>query len=300
MSLYSLEMLADEVAERAVAKTSGIFLDELIDGGITDAGKCRALSSSCSILSNLPIKIFDCPNVTPAMIRRDARATKGVKLIIVDFISLMGSDKKNPQNRNLELGAISRDLKNLAVELGVPIALFMLSLKTAFAEASGARSKRAMKDPLRQADTDSLNVLLPDSDKTTLEDTIPDERDEYEESEKRIFQEQLHKELERVLNEIPVEEAETVRHRYYDDLSIKATAEAMKIETAKARQLEGYGLRHLRAPKLSQPLRQFIEETTPYYLSVGPQRFISTGTSSTEQIVLIRERLAEEYNCKAI
>lgn len=33
----------------------------------------------------------------------------------------MSSDRKYPQNRNQELGAISRDLKNLAGELDIPI-----------------------------------------------------------------------------------------------------------------------------------------------------------------------------------
>jgi len=175
------------------------------------------------------------------------------------------------------------------------VSLFMLCLKTAFVQASGARTRTAMKDPLRQFDTDSLNALLPGSDKTTLEDTIPDVRDDFEKAEERIYQQQLHDELERVLNSIPSEEAETVRRRYYDDLSIKATADAMNIEPAKARQLEGYALRHLRAPKLSRSLRQFIEETTPYYLHVGSHRFMSTGTSAVEEIVLRREQLTEQY-----
>lgn len=118
--LYSLEMRDDEVAERSAANASSIKMDKLIDGGVTES-ESKALSLACSRLGALPIKIFDTPNVTPSAVRRDARMFKEVKLIIIDFISLMGSDKKHPQNRNLELGQISRDLKNLAVELDVPI-----------------------------------------------------------------------------------------------------------------------------------------------------------------------------------
>jgi len=109
---------------------SGIEMDKLIDCSIEES-QIKTLGAVCGSLGELPIKIFDCPNVTPSMIRRDARMFKEVKLIIVDFISLMSGDKKNPQNRNLELGAISRDLKNLAVELNVPIlALSQLSRNT--------------------------------------------------------------------------------------------------------------------------------------------------------------------------
>lgn len=118
--LYSLEMNDDECAERSVAKMSGIEMDKLIDGDLT-AGQYETLSNVCGKLEKYPIKIFDTPNVTPSAIRRDARMFKDVKLIIIDFISLMQSDKKFQQNRNLELGQISRDLKNLAVELDVPI-----------------------------------------------------------------------------------------------------------------------------------------------------------------------------------
>jgi replicative DNA helicase len=43
-----------------------------------------------------------------------------LKLIIVDFITLMQSSKKY-ENRNLEVGALSRELKNLASELNIPV-----------------------------------------------------------------------------------------------------------------------------------------------------------------------------------
>lgn len=132
--LYSLEMGAEECAERSVARMGGVTMDKLIDSDLTPE-EIGGLGKVCGLLSKLPIKIFDTPNVTPAAIRRDARMFQDVKLIIVDFISLMGSDKKFPQNRNLELGQISRDLKNLAVELDVPI----LGLSQLSRNTDGAR-----------------------------------------------------------------------------------------------------------------------------------------------------------------
>lgn len=118
--LYSLEMDAEELAERSMARYSGVTMDELIDGNILQE-KSAGLARSCAELGNLPINIFDTPNVTPAAIRRDARMFKDLQVIIIDFISLMQSDRKSADNRNLELGAISRDLKNLTKELKVPI-----------------------------------------------------------------------------------------------------------------------------------------------------------------------------------
>jgi replicative DNA helicase len=53
-----------------------------------------------------------------AKVRRQQWLT-GVDLVMVDYIGLMGTSN-NPENRNQELSAISRDLKMLAMELNVP------------------------------------------------------------------------------------------------------------------------------------------------------------------------------------
>ena len=45
---------------------------------------------------------------------------KNLGLIVVDYLQLMKSTKKH-DNRNQEVGAISRELKILSAELGVPI-----------------------------------------------------------------------------------------------------------------------------------------------------------------------------------
>jgi len=120
VSLYTLEMTHDELAERYVANESCIEMDKLIDCDV-EASELRTIATACGTLGELPIKIYDCPNVSAAIIRRDARANKDVKAIIADYIGLMESDKKNITNRNLELGSISRSLKLLSKELNIPI-----------------------------------------------------------------------------------------------------------------------------------------------------------------------------------
>jgi len=191
--------------------------------------------------------------------------------------------------------ALNDAVERYRPESGEFTALFMLCLKTAFAGASGARSKRAMSDPLRQPGTESLNELLPDSDKTTLEDTIPDERDDFEEAEERIYTEQLHGELERALNAIPADEGELLRQRYYHGLTLQEVGARRGVSIERIRQCEGQALRHIRAPKISKGLRQFVEENTPSNLHVGARRFNTTGTSEVELLAMIRESLGEKY-----
>jgi len=117
--LFSMEMLADEVAERALARNTSVPLDVLIDRNASPE-QYRALYRAIADMEALPLHICDDPNVTTAKVRAVARSIPNLALIIVDFISLMKSDKKH-DSRNLELGAISRDLKNLAAEMRIPI-----------------------------------------------------------------------------------------------------------------------------------------------------------------------------------
>lgn len=171
------------------------------------------------------------------------------------------------------------------------IALFMLCLKTAFAEAAGNR--RGL-DPLRRLNTRSLDEPLPGCEDVTLCDTIADNRNDYEDAEHRVFIEQLHAELEKALNALPETEAFTIRGRYYEELTQKAVGQMLGISHQYARQIEQQALRKLRSPKISRPLRQFIEEKTPYYMHVGVNRFNSTGSSAPEHLTIMREQWAAQ------
>lgn len=66
------------------------------------------------------IKINDNSACTVNDIRLECRMIKNLGMIIVDYLQLMRTSKKH-DNRNLEAGAICRDLKCLVSELGVPI-----------------------------------------------------------------------------------------------------------------------------------------------------------------------------------
>lgn len=116
---YSLEMLGDELSERMICKRARIPLDHIIDRTM-DEDEIGRYVEACAQLSRLPIVYEDSPNVTVQQIRAKARTISDLSLIIVDYIGLLRSTKRY-DNRNLELGAISRELKNLATELRIPI-----------------------------------------------------------------------------------------------------------------------------------------------------------------------------------
>lgn len=117
--IYSLEMLSDELAERLMARKSRVALDKLIDKQLSDEDLAD-LAAASSSLSQLPITICDSPNVTVQKIRAQARTIKNLELVIIDFMTLLQSTQRY-DSRNLEVGAISRQLKILATELRIPI-----------------------------------------------------------------------------------------------------------------------------------------------------------------------------------
>ena len=122
--IFSLEMLHDELAERFVAQ-GGVSMDTLVNlqerqQAERDPQCWRTIAEISAVLSKFPILINDDPGITVSGIRSQAMAEEGLALIIVDFLTLMRSERRF-ESRNLEVGAMSRGLKLLASELKIPI-----------------------------------------------------------------------------------------------------------------------------------------------------------------------------------
>lgn len=129
-----LEMESSEIYERLLSKRAQIPMNTLIERGAR-AGNSRSekdketgfsardlefLKKKINELSALPIKINDNSACAVNDIRLESQLVKNLGLIAIDYLQLMRSSKKF-ESRNLEVGAICRELKCLASELGVPI-----------------------------------------------------------------------------------------------------------------------------------------------------------------------------------
>lgn len=118
------EMMAGEVGERLIAKRAeGVTMDQLIDGvPETDEELWMNIAYTASTASRLPVYFYDGPDVTVSRIRELALGIENLGMIVVDYLGLMiGEKDKRAENRNLELGSISRELKLLASELEIPV-----------------------------------------------------------------------------------------------------------------------------------------------------------------------------------
>ena len=150
VALFSLEMSADQLATRILAEQSGIS-SELLRMGKISRDDFQKLSFASQTLAELPLYIDDTPALTIAALRARARRLKrrhNVGLVIVDYLQLLqGTGRGGNENRVNEISEISRGLKTLAKELGVPvIALSQLSRAVEQRE-----DKRPMLSDLRES-----------------------------------------------------------------------------------------------------------------------------------------------------
>lgn len=161
----------------------------------------------------------------------------------------------------------------------------MLYLKTEFAEASGYRTEKRKNDPLQHAVSLSA-PLAGDSEDLLLSDTIPDPNGQapMESIEDSMWHEQLHDALECILEEIPANQSDVIRHRYYQGLTVATTAQALGTSYTEARKLEGKAIRTLRQPKIARKIRPFYD--FDYYSGTGLGTFRSTGMSIQERYLV--------------
>ena len=122
VGMFSLEMSKEQLFLRMLTAEARIDAHRLRGGflGEKDWGR---LSQAIGTLSETKIFIDDSPSIGTLEMRAKCRRLKaehGLHLVIVDYIQLM-QGRGRFENRTLELASISRSMKGLAKELGVPI-----------------------------------------------------------------------------------------------------------------------------------------------------------------------------------
>jgi replicative DNA helicase len=131
VALFSLEMSEAELAQRFVASQARIKGEELRKGRVAEQRWPKILEAS-QRLADAPLWVDDSSDVGLLEIRAKARrlhsqCENGLGLIIIDYLQLMRTDSRY-DSRVTAVGELSRGLKILARELGVPvIALSQLS-----------------------------------------------------------------------------------------------------------------------------------------------------------------------------
>lgn len=146
--LFSLEMPAEAVMTRIIARESGINSRNLRRGQLADTQWPMAVAATGRI-SNWPIFIDDKPDITPTEIRAKARKLRkecGISLLVVDYIQLVRAAGKY-DSREQAVSEISRTLKAIARELEIPV----VGLSQLNRQVDSRPDKRPMLSDLRES-----------------------------------------------------------------------------------------------------------------------------------------------------
>lgn len=122
VALFSLEMSQEAIAQRMTASQARVNLTNILKGNLNQK-EMLLVESANDELSGLNIYFCDQGTVTVADIRAKCRKQKqstGLDLVIIDYLQLINGSSKNG-NRQEEVANISRSLKQMARELGVPV-----------------------------------------------------------------------------------------------------------------------------------------------------------------------------------
>jgi replicative DNA helicase len=129
VGIFSLEMSKEQLVQRMLCSVAKVDSHKLRTGFLRDEDWPK-LTRAAGALSEAPIFIDDTPGISLLEMRAKARrlkAEQGLGLVIIDYLQLI-SGRGRSESRQQEISEISRSLKAMAKELGVPVvALSQLS-----------------------------------------------------------------------------------------------------------------------------------------------------------------------------
>jgi replicative DNA helicase len=131
VGVFSLEMSSEALLQRLLCSRSIVDAHKLRTGSLWGEDIKKVMRAS-EELSKAPMFIDDTPGISISEMRAKARRLKQsqgrLDLLVVDYLQLMSGGSKRFENRTQEVSSISRGLKAIAKELGVPVvALSQLS-----------------------------------------------------------------------------------------------------------------------------------------------------------------------------
>ena len=125
VAFFSLEMSAEQVAQRLLCTESKVSLSSIADGTF-NIEETNRLSLGAKALTNAKLFIDPTGGLSVFELRAKARKLKeseaGLDLVIIDYLQLMrAGDVSSRDGRQVEVSAISGGIKKLAKDLDIPV-----------------------------------------------------------------------------------------------------------------------------------------------------------------------------------
>ena len=129
VAIFSLEMSKEQLVNRMFSLESSVDAQKLRTGQLNDQ-EWERLIESAGVIGRSNLIIDDTPGISISELRSKCRKYKlehDLSMIIIDYLQLMSGSGRS-DSRQQEISDISRSLKSVARELGVPVlALSQLS-----------------------------------------------------------------------------------------------------------------------------------------------------------------------------
>lgn len=158
VAIFNLEMSAEMLINRMISSIGQIDAYKLQTGNMQEKDWKR-YNEALSQLADTNIYIEDNAGVTAqeirAKCRRLASSEQGLGLVVIDYLQLVSSGSRRVESRQVEVSEISRSLKTMALELGVPV--------IALSQLSRSAEKRESNQPML-ADLRESGSLEQDAD----------------------------------------------------------------------------------------------------------------------------------------
>ena len=122
VAIFSLEMPGIQIANRMLSAQAKVSAERIKRGNLKDDDWPK-LGEAVAALSDTKIYIDDNSSITATEIGAKCRKLKiehGLDLVIIDYLQLMSSGRSGV-NRQQEVSDISRTLKVMANDLGIPV-----------------------------------------------------------------------------------------------------------------------------------------------------------------------------------
>ena len=138
VGFYNLEMQEKQVYERFISSQSGIGLTRLRRARHFLGDEKERFELANEVLEKKENIVISTGSRTVSGIRGESRHM-GYDAIIIDYMQLLQAEKEYRGNRAAEVGAVSKGLKALAMELNVPV--------IALSQINRASEMRETKEP---------------------------------------------------------------------------------------------------------------------------------------------------------
>ena len=149
VGFFSLEMSAEQLATRIIAEQAEVSSSKIRRGSINE-GEFFKLTEAVAEMQRSPLFIDETGGISIAQLAARARRlkrSKGLDLLVVDYLQLLSGSSKKGDNRVQEMTEITTGMKALAKELGVPI----IALSQLSRQVESREDKRPQLSDLRES-----------------------------------------------------------------------------------------------------------------------------------------------------